>query len=150
MRVIPFCVAVLTACSSAGRSAESSATTPARSAAPRLAANPHRVFEIRTYTTYPGRLEALQARFRNHTMGIFARHGMTNIIYMVPQDSARRDNTLIYVIAHESRAQADLNWAAFGNDPEWKRVAAESERDGKIVQRVDRVFATAADYSPIR
>lgn len=109
-----------------------------------------RVFEIRTYTTLPGRLDALNARFRNHTMRIFEKHGMTNIGYWVPQDAPRKDNTLIYIIAHASRAQADKNWAAFGKDPEWARVAAESEKSGEIVDKIESVYVNATDYSPIK
>ena len=118
-------------------------TAAAATAAPR-------VFEIRTYTTFPGRLDALNARFRNHTMRIFEKHGMTNIGYWIPQDAPRKDNTLIYIIAHESRAQAEKNWDAFGKDPEWSRVAAESEKDGKIVEKIESVFVNATDYSPIK
>lgn len=109
-----------------------------------------RVFEIRTYTTLPGRLDALNARFRNHTMRIFEKHGMTNIGYWIPQDAPRKDNTLIYIIAHASRAQAVRNWEAFGKDPEWARVAAESEKSGKIVDKIESVFVDATDYSPIK
>lgn len=124
-------------------------TTPTASATVDVAAG-DRVFEIRTYTTLPGRLDALQARFRDHTMQIFEKHGMTNVGYWVPQDSARKDNTLIYIISHASRAQADKNWEAFGNDPEWQKVAAESEKDGKIIDKIESVYATATDYSPIK
>lgn len=109
-----------------------------------------RVFEIRTYTTRPGRLDALNARFRNHTLRIFEKHGMTNIGYWIPQDAPRKDNTLIYIIAHASRAQADKNWEAFGKDPEWTRVAAESEKDGKILEKIESVYVNATDYSPIK
>jgi len=109
-----------------------------------------RIYEIRTYTTHPGRLQALNARFRTHTMRLFETHGMTNVGYWIPQDSARKDNTLIYIVSHASRAQADRNWAAFRDDPEWQRVAAESERDGAIVDRIERIFMTATDYSPVK
>ena len=111
---------------------------------------PQRVFELRTYTTAPGRLPALQRRFREHTMGIFARHGMTNVGYWVPEDSARATNTLVYILAHPSRAEAARNWTAFGQDPEWQRVQAASEADGKIVEKVESVFLDPTDYSPIR
>ena len=109
-----------------------------------------RVFEIRTYYTFPGRLDALNKRFREHTLKLFEKHGMTNVGYWVPQDSPAHDNTLVYVISHASREQAKANWAAFGADPEWKKVAEESQRDGKIVERVDSVFADATDYSPTK
>ncbi|HEV8444189.1 MAG TPA: NIPSNAP family protein [Steroidobacteraceae bacterium] len=111
---------------------------------------PARVFEIRTYHTFPGRLDALHKRFREHTMVIFQRHGMTNVAYWTPQDSPDKDNTLIYVISHASREAAKKNWAEFGADPEWKTVSAASEADGKIVEKVESVFVDATDYSPLK
>lgn len=113
-------------------------------------AKPARVFEIRTYYTLPGRLEALQTRFRDHTRRIFEKHGMTNVGYWVPQDSPAREKTLIYIISHASREQAKANWAAFIADPEWKKVADESQKDGKIIEKIDSVFMDATDYSPIK
>ncbi len=83
-------------------------------------------------------------------MRIFAKHGMTSIGYWIPQDSARLRNTLVYIIAHESRAKADENWKAFGADPEWQRVAAASEADGKIVEKIESVYVSPTDYSPIK
>ena len=109
-----------------------------------------RVFEIRTYYTLPGRLEALNKRFREHTMRIFEKHGMTNIGYWTPQDSPAKENTLIYVISHASREQAKANWAEFLADPEWQKVAEESQKDGKIVEKIESVFVDSTDYSPIR
>jgi hypothetical protein len=110
-----------------------------------------KVFEIRTYHTFPGRLDALHKRFREHTMKMFEKHGMSNVGYWVPQDNPAHENTLIYVISHASREQARANWAAFSADPEWKKIAADSEADGgKIVEKVDSVFVDATDYSPIR
>lgn len=109
-----------------------------------------RVFELRTYTTLEGRLDALQKRFRNHTLKLFEKHGMTNIGYWVPQDPARSKNTLIYIVAHKSRADAEKNWAAFRNDPEWVKARNASEADGKIVDKIESVFMSAADYSPMK
>jgi hypothetical protein len=113
-------------------------------------APPARVFELRTYHTLPGRLDALNQRFRNHTLKLFEKHGMTNIAYWTFQDSPSKESTLIYVISHASREQAKKNWAAFQADPEWKRVSEESQRDGKIVEKVDSVFLDAVDYSPMK
>jgi len=113
-------------------------------------AAPARVFEIRTYHCFPGRLDALHKRFREHTMKIFEKHGMTNVAYWTFQDSPAKENTLIYVISHASREQAAKNWDEFRNDPEWKAVAADSEKDGKIVEKVDSVFVDATDYSPLK
>jgi hypothetical protein len=106
-----------------------------------------KVFELRTYTSPEGKLPELQARFRNHTMRIFNKHGMTNVGYWVPQDTP---NTLIYIISHPSREQAKQAWAAFQKDPEWQKVAQESQVNGKIVARVESVFMDATDYSPIK
>ena len=108
-----------------------------------------RVFEIRTYYTFPGRLDALHKRFREHTMKMFEKHGMTNVAYWTPQDSPGKDNTLIYVISHSSREAAKQNWAEFSADPEWRKIAADSEKDGKIVEKVESVFVDATDYSPL-
>jgi hypothetical protein len=109
-----------------------------------------RVFEIRTYHCFPGRLDALHKRFREHTMKVFEKHGMSNVAYWTFEDSPAKENTLIYVISHASREQAKANWAAFGSDPEWKQIAADSEKDGKIVEKVDSVFVDATDYSPLK
>ena len=108
-----------------------------------------RVYELRTYTVLPGRLPALHKRFAEHTMAIFERHGMRNEMYWVPLDSARRENTLIYVISHESREAADRNWQAFASDPEWIVARDASEADGKILAKApERVFMTRTEYSP--
>ena len=108
------------------------------------------VFELRTYTAHPGRLAALNARFREHTTRIFEKHGMKNVGYWVPQDSPMSDNTLIYIISHPSREAAAANWDAFRADPEWSKVAEESQRDGRIVSNVDAVFMDPTDYSMLK
>ena len=109
-----------------------------------------RVFEIRTYTANDGKLEALQARFRQHTTKLFERHGMTNIGYWSPQDSPLSKNTLIYILAFPSREAAKRSWEEFRNDPDWKKVQQESEVNGKLVSKVESVFADPTDYSPIQ
>jgi hypothetical protein len=106
-----------------------------------------KVFELRTYTTNEGKLDALQARFRDHTTRIFKKHHMTNIGYWVPQE---KPNTLIYIISHPSREAAKENWDAFRADPEWQKVQKESEANGKIVAKVESVYMDATDYSPIK
>lgn len=109
-----------------------------------------RVFEMRTYTCYEGKLPDLLARFRNHTMRIFEKHGITNIAYWVPQDAPAHQNTLIYVIAHASREAAKKNWDEFRADPEWQKVQKDSEASGKIVSKVDSVYMDPADFSPVK
>ena len=114
------------------------------------AAKPNRVFEIRTYTTEDGKLDALLARFRDHTTKLFEKHGMTNVGYWVPQDEPKSKNTLIYILAHESRDAAAKNWDAFRNDPDWNKVRTESEASGKIVNKVESVFADPTEFSPLK
>jgi hypothetical protein len=110
----------------------------------------NRVFEMRTYTCFEGKLPDLMKRFREHTIEIFNRHNMQSIGYWVPQDGDRSKTTLIYIIAHPSREAARKNWAEFVSDPEWKKVSAESEANGKIVQKVESVYMDPADFSQIK
>lgn len=121
--------------------------TPSEAAS---AAAKNRVYEMRTYYTNEGKLPDLQARFRNHTTKLFEKHGMKNVGYWVPQDAPASQNTLIYIISHESRDAAKKSWDAFRNDPEWKEVAKASEANGKIVSKVESVYMDATDYSPIK
>jgi hypothetical protein len=109
-----------------------------------------RVFELRTYTTYEGRLEALLTRFRDHTTRLFEKHGMTNVGYWIPQDTARAKNTLIYVLAHESREAARRSWEGFRNDPVWHQARDASEASGRIVVRVESVYMSPTDFSMMR
>ena len=112
-----------------------------------------RVFEMRTYYTAPGKLEDLQARFRNHTTKLFEKHGMTNIGYWVPVDEKTGEpsgNTLIYIVAFPSLEARQKSWDGFRNDPVWTTVRTESEKNGKIVEKIDSVFLKATDYSKIK
>lgn len=93
------------------------------------------VFELRTYTTNEGKLDNLNARFRDHTVGLFKKHGMESVGYWVPTDEAQSKNTLIYVIKHASRDAAKASWQAFLADPEWKVVAKASQVDGQILAK---------------
>ena len=115
-----------------------------------VSAQGKKVYELRTYYTNPGKLADLNTRFRDHTLKLFEKHGMTNIGYWVPQDEPAHSNTLIYVIAHESREAAKKNWAEFGKDPEWVKVKTASEANGKIVEKVDSVYMDATDFSKIK
>jgi NIPSNAP len=109
-----------------------------------------RVFEIRTYTTAEGKLDALNKRFREHTMKLFERHGMTNIGYWLPQDPPLAGHTLVYILAHKSREAAKKSWDEFNNDPEWQKVKAASEANGPVVTKVESVFVDPTDYSPLK
>lgn len=109
-----------------------------------------RVYELRTYTTLPGRLPALNKRFADHTCKLFEKHGMKNEMYWTPTDEKLKDNTLIYVISHESQAAADKSWKAFQADPEWHKARDASEADGKIIVKVERVYMSPTEYSPVK
>jgi hypothetical protein len=118
-----------------------------------LAAGPgakHRVFEIRTYTTESGKLPDLLKRFREHTCQLFEKHGMTNIGYWVPTDEPRSQNTLIYILAHNSRDAAKQSWKDFQADSDWIKVKEASEANGKIVTKVESVFAEPTDFSALQ
>ena len=110
----------------------------------------NRVFEMRTYTTVDGRLDALLTRFRDHTTKLFEKHGMTNLGYWVPQDSPLSKNTLIYILAYPSRDAAKKSWDAFRADADWQKAQKESEASGKIVDHVVSVFMDPADFSKIK
>lgn len=109
-----------------------------------------RVYELRTYHCLPGRLEALKTRFRDHTTKLFAKHGMKNVGYWIPADAPASQDTLIYVLAHESRDAAKKSWTDFENDPEWKTVRDASQKDGKIVEKVDSTYLTPTDFSALK
>jgi hypothetical protein len=109
-----------------------------------------RVFELRTYTAAPGKMAALNARFRDHTCKLFEKHGMTNIGYWNPADPKETDKKLIYIVAFPSQEAADKSWKSFGADPEWKTVRETSEKDGRLVEKVERVFLHPTDYSPLK
>jgi hypothetical protein len=107
------------------------------------------VYELRTYTAAPGRLADVLARFRDHTIAIFEKHGMASVAYWVPLDvKDGAGEKLIYLLRHPSREEAARNWAAFRADPEWQAVAKASEANGKIVIKTESVFLAPADYSP--
>ena len=108
------------------------------------------VYELRTYTAPEGKLGELNSRFRDHTIRIFNKHGMKSVLYMTPQDAPDSQNTLIYVLEHPSREAAKKAWADFQADPEWVKVAADSQVNGRIVSKVVSVFADPTDYSPIK
>jgi hypothetical protein len=109
-----------------------------------------RVFELRTYHAAPGKMEALHKRFRDHTCKLFEKHGMTIVGFWSPLDPKQAESKLIYLLAFPSKAAADKSWAAFRDDPDWQRARAASERDGKLVDRVESVFMNATDYSPMK
>ena len=107
------------------------------------------VFELRFCTCNGGKLDALNARFRDAAINLFEKHKMANVGYWTPFDPPENQNTLIYMLRHESRAQAAVNWKALLNDPKWKQVARESEKNGELLERpFERIFLKPMDISP--
>ncbi len=107
-----------------------------------------RVYELRTYTATPGNLSALQARFRDHTVKLFEKHGMTNVGYWVPADAKDGSaDKLVYLLSYPSRDAAKAAWKSFSADPVWQGVRKKTEANGKIVAKVDSVYLTPTDYS---
>jgi hypothetical protein len=122
-------------------------TTPA---SPSIAKD-SRCFEMRTYYAAPGKLEALNARFRDHTCALFRKHGIEIVGFWIPTDKDKgADNTLVYILAHKSREEAKISWSAFMNDPAWKKAQQESEANGRLVTKVESVYLAATNYSPIK
>jgi len=139
--ILPLIVSAITL------TAAESATTPA---SPSVAKD-SRCFELRTYYAAPGKLEALNARFRDHTCALFKKHGMEIVGFWIPAEQKDgADTKLVYMLAHKSREAAKKSFADFGNDPEWKKARAESEANGKLVEKVESVFMSATDYSPMK
>ena len=143
IRTLPFVVA---GALGAALVTVASAQTPRGSLAP-----DSRAFELRTYTAAPGKLDALHARFRNHTNALFAKHGMKIVGFWVPSDKDKgADNTLVYMLEYPDRAAREKAWEAFRQDPEWIAARDASEAGGKLVDKVDSVMLTATDYSPMK
>jgi heme-degrading monooxygenase HmoA len=108
------------------------------------------VYELRTYTAAEGKLEALEARFKNHTMKLFEKHGMKNVMYWKPTNEAASKNTLIYILWHESEEAGKKSFEAFRKDPEWIAAKTESEKDGSLTipDGVVSVYMKATEWSP--
>jgi hypothetical protein len=117
---------------------------------PAVRAADARFFELRIYHANPGKLDALNARFRNHTNKLFVKHGMELIGYWTPADSPEAQNTLVYILAYPSREAREASWKAFREDPAWIKAKDESEKGGVLVEKVDAKFMNPTDYSPLK
>ena len=109
-----------------------------------------RVFELRTYHCKEGKLETLKANFRDFDIRILKRHGIESVGYWVPQDPAHASNTLVFLLVHPSRDAAEKNWAEFAKDPEFVRLAAESLKNGPIIDKIEAMYLDPADFSPLK
>lgn len=110
----------------------------------------NRVFELRMYTANPGKLDALNARFGDHTVALFKKHGMENVGYWIPTDDPKSKDTLIYMLAYPSRDAAKKSWEAFQKDPEWTSVKTESEKDGVLAGKVESIYMEPTSYSAMK
>src|SRR4029077_17968490 len=106
------------------------------------------VYELRVYHALPGKLGDLLARFRDHTVALFARHGIKSVAYWTPVDEPQKSDTLVYILRHPSREAAAANWKSFQDDPEWKSVRDKSEENGKLVEKIDSTYLALTDFSP--
>ena len=107
------------------------------------------IYELRSYYAHPGKMGALQKRFREHTCKLFEKHGITNVGYWTNSIGGRSDE-LVYILGFESLAQRDAAWVAFGTDPEWRAAAAESEKDGPLVHHIENRILRPTDFSPLK
>ncbi len=106
-----------------------------------------RYFELRTYHAAPGKMDALNARFKEHTNSLFKKHGMEIIGFWT---DVNKPEVLVYMLAYPTKEAREKSWKAFQSDPEWKKAKDESEKNGKLVEKVDQQFLTPTDYSPIK
>lgn len=106
------------------------------------------IYELRIYTAHPGAMGKLQARFRDHTMGLFERHGIKNVGYWMNSIGGRSDE-LWYMLGFESLAQREQAWAAFASDPDWRQARAESEKDGPLVHHIENRILNPTEFSPL-
>jgi heme-degrading monooxygenase HmoA len=110
-----------------------------------------RIFELRTYTAAPGKMDALNARFRDHTNKLFEKHGMTIIGFWMPMKQKEGEEKLIYILAYPSKEAAEKSWKAFQNDPAWKKAREESEKNGRLLAKPpESVYMNPTDYSPLK
>lgn len=111
---------------------------------------PARVFEMRVYYAPEGKMDALHARFRDHTNKLFDKHGISVVGFWSPTDPVEAKRKLVYILAYPSREAADKSWAAFRADPDWKAAKAESEKNGTLVEKIESTFLNPTDFSPLK
>jgi hypothetical protein len=109
-----------------------------------------RLFELRTYTCLPGRLPNLTTRFKDHTLKLFEKQGMQNLMYFNTVEEAGAQPKLVYLLAHKNQDEAKKSWDAFRADPTWIAARDASEKDGKIVEKVESVYMTPLSFSKIK
>lgn len=106
------------------------------------------VYEMRMYYAAPGKMDALLARFADHTDPLLKRYGIRTIGYWVPQENPK--NLLLYIVEHDSLEAAEKNWATFRNDKDWQRIKAETDADVPLVASIERYFMDKVDFSKLK
>jgi hypothetical protein len=147
---MPIKISAFTFCLISMTSGYAQTPAPEPSPSPSLKSS-GRLLELRTYYANPGKLEDIHKRFRDHTMRIFAKHGMTVVGFWGPvykKDGS--EDRLVYMLSFKDRAERDAKWKEFGSDPEWQKVSKESEVNGKLLEKVDSVFLYDTDYAPVK
>ena len=141
----------LGAVAAAALRAEDKPLPPAPAAAAPAQSTAGRYFEMRTYHAAPGKLDALHARFRDHTIRLFKKHDIESVAYWTaaPDEGAEKD-TLVFILAYPSKEAREASWKAFEADPDWAKAKADSQKDGPLVEKVDQTFMTPTDYSPLK
>ncbi|MGA3205152.1 MAG: NIPSNAP family protein [Bryobacteraceae bacterium] len=147
---MPIKISAFTFCLISMTSGYAQTPAPEPSPSPSLKSS-GRLLELRTYYANPGKLEDIHKRFRDHTMQIFAKHGMTVVGFWGPvykKDGS--EDRLVYMLSFKDRAERDAKWKEFGSDPEWQKVSKESEVNGKLLEKVESVFLYDTDYAPVK
>ena len=112
-------------------------------------ADSNRVFELRVYHAVPGKLPALESRFRDTTSKLLAKHDLKVVGYWVPEGAPDWNNTFIFLLAHSSQEEAKKNWDAMRGDPEFQDLI-KSEQADKTVEKIDVTYMRPTDFSPIK
>ncbi len=114
-----------------------------------------RVFELRRYQSSSGNPKAINDRFRDHTVKLFAKHGMTNLWYWnLAAGNTNTTHDLIYLLAHPSVEVRDKAFTTFRADAEWQaaRKASEEKAGGSLTAKdgVKSLLLAPTDFSPLK
>ncbi|MGA3211380.1 MAG: NIPSNAP family protein [Terriglobales bacterium] len=112
-------------------------------------AESNRIFELRVYHTVPGKVPALESRFRDTTAKLLANHDLKVVGYWVPEGTSDWDNTFIFMLVHSSREEAKKNWDAMLADPQFQEVI-KAEQANKLVEKVNVTYMRPTDFSPMK
>ena len=107
------------------------------------------IHEMRVYRCVPGKLPALLARFQNHTLKLWEKHGIRQAGFWTTL-VGESNQDLTYLVAWESMAEREAKWNAFQADPAWQAVRAETEKDGALVANVANQFLAPTAFSSVK